>query len=394
MKLLFFDLETTGTNPGRNGIHQISGQVVIDGIVKESFDFHVQPNPKAAIEDEALAVAGVTREQIAQYPAMGTVYRQFVAMLGKYVDKYNSKDKFFLVGYNNAKICPFIKPKEQESAPGDEILDFSKGESMFNETAVFNQIEQAPEIEHGHEEKPTPEELKAAEKRMYDTIFEKEIVNNINGLSPMMTEKQFKESVRHDTDWMMKTFTFNENMMIAFVPLVISHLAWVYAEKVMKYCAEHKIPETVKLSRAVKHVRQEYVDSLKNDLDARHIQHIEKQTEEFFKEYTSDFTIFWYCVNSQYKKQFPGDIYKDMKTDAFLGVLMCRFLVDHNKRMDKIIEAKMGFAQSIKNLYMDKLETCLDAYCGNQVIECDTNIKACLKVLEKNINEIDFEITG
>lgn len=79
---------------------------------------------------------------------------------------------------------------------------------------------------------------------------------------------------------------------------------------------------------------------------------------------------------------------------SFLGVLMCRFLVDHNKRMDKIIEAKMGFAQSIKNPYMDKLETCLDAYCGNQVIECDTNIKACLKVLEKNINEIDFEITG
>lgn len=144
----------------------------------------------------------------------------------------------------------------------------------------------------------------------------------------------------------------------------------------------------------MKHVRQEYVDSLKKDLDARHIQRIEKQTEEFFKEYTSDFAIFWYCVNSQYKKQFPGDIYKDMKTDAFLGVLMCRFLVDHNKRMDKIIEAKMGFAQSIKNPYMDKLETCLDAYCGNQVIECDTNIKACLKVLEKNINEIDFEITG
>lgn len=107
MKLLFFDLETTGTNPGRNGIHQISGQVVIDGIVKESFDFHVQPNPKAAIEDEALAVAGVTREQIAQYPAMGTVYRQFVAMLGKYVDKYNSKDKFFLVGYNNAAFDKF-----------------------------------------------------------------------------------------------------------------------------------------------------------------------------------------------------------------------------------------------------------------------------------------------
>lgn len=102
MKLLFYDLETTGTNPGRNGIHQISGQIVIDGIVKESFDFHVQPNPKAVIEDASLAVAGITREQLATYPLMRQVYSQFVSMLGKYVDKYDKKDKFFLVGYNNA----------------------------------------------------------------------------------------------------------------------------------------------------------------------------------------------------------------------------------------------------------------------------------------------------
>ena len=54
MKLFFYDLETTGTNPGRNGIHQISGQIVIDGEVKEEFDFHVAPNPKAVIEKEAL----------------------------------------------------------------------------------------------------------------------------------------------------------------------------------------------------------------------------------------------------------------------------------------------------------------------------------------------------
>lgn len=102
MKLLFFDLETTGVNPGKNGIHQISGEIVIDGVSKEQFDFHVQPNPRAIIEDEALKVAGVTREQVLAYPPMRQVYSEFVAMLEKYVDKYNKKDKFFLVGYNNA----------------------------------------------------------------------------------------------------------------------------------------------------------------------------------------------------------------------------------------------------------------------------------------------------
>lgn len=102
MKLVFFDLETTGTNPGKHGIHQISGQIVIDGVIKETFDFHVQPNPKALIEDEALKVGNVTREQILAYPPMQQVYQEFVSLLGKYVDKFNKKDKFFLVGYNNA----------------------------------------------------------------------------------------------------------------------------------------------------------------------------------------------------------------------------------------------------------------------------------------------------
>ena len=38
-KRFFYDLETTGTNPGKNGIHQISGMIEIDGIVMEQFNF-------------------------------------------------------------------------------------------------------------------------------------------------------------------------------------------------------------------------------------------------------------------------------------------------------------------------------------------------------------------
>lgn len=102
MKFLYFDLETTGVNPAKNGIHQISGMIEIDGVEKERFNFHVQPNPRAIIEEQALSVAGVTREQILAYPTMQEVYSELVAMLAKYVDKYDKKDKFFLVGYNNA----------------------------------------------------------------------------------------------------------------------------------------------------------------------------------------------------------------------------------------------------------------------------------------------------
>lgn len=102
MKLLFFDIETTGTMYWKNGIHQLSGIITVDGEVKESFDFRVQPNPQAQIDPEALAVSGVTKQQIMEYPPMGEVYRDFVDMLGRYVDKFDRSDKMFLVGYNNA----------------------------------------------------------------------------------------------------------------------------------------------------------------------------------------------------------------------------------------------------------------------------------------------------
>lgn len=43
MKLFLFDLETTGTDAVKNGVHQISGRIIINGEVKENFDFKVRP---------------------------------------------------------------------------------------------------------------------------------------------------------------------------------------------------------------------------------------------------------------------------------------------------------------------------------------------------------------
>ncbi len=102
MKILFFDLETTGTNPGRHGIHQISGQIVIDGETKEEFNLFVQPNPKAQIEPEALKVCNVTQEQIMSYPPMKKIYDQLIVILERYVNRYDKGDKYFLAGYNNS----------------------------------------------------------------------------------------------------------------------------------------------------------------------------------------------------------------------------------------------------------------------------------------------------
>lgn len=102
IKKLFYDVETTGVDERQNGIHQLSGCIEIDGVVVESFNWHVAPNPKAKITEDAMKIGGVTEEQIKAYEPMEIVFKRFKAMLRKYCDPYDRKDKIYLVGYNNA----------------------------------------------------------------------------------------------------------------------------------------------------------------------------------------------------------------------------------------------------------------------------------------------------
>jgi len=116
-KIVFFDIETTGVMHWKNGIHQLSGCIAIDGEVVDKFNYKVAPNPKAIIEAEALAVGNVTIEQVQKYAPMGEVFDKFESLLSKRVDKFNKTDKYFLAGYNNASFDnPFLRAWFKQNA--------------------------------------------------------------------------------------------------------------------------------------------------------------------------------------------------------------------------------------------------------------------------------------
>jgi len=103
---MFYDLETTGTDERKHGIHQISGCIEVDDIIVETFDFKVAPHPKAQIAEGALEVSKnlqLTEEIIRAYPEMGFIHKKLTYMLGKYVDRYKANEKIYLVGFNNRK---------------------------------------------------------------------------------------------------------------------------------------------------------------------------------------------------------------------------------------------------------------------------------------------------
>ncbi len=99
-KLLFLDVETTGTDPERHGLIQLAGIIEIDGKVINTFNAKVRPFKGDAVNKEALKINGTTIEEIRQYPESETQYKKLIDLLDKFVDKYNKKDKLSIVGYN------------------------------------------------------------------------------------------------------------------------------------------------------------------------------------------------------------------------------------------------------------------------------------------------------
>lgn len=99
-KVLYFDTETTGIDPQRNGIIQLSGCIEIDGKVMEDFDYKIRPLPNDEIDPKALEVHGISKEEMDAFDDPKDVLKRFLDLLGRYCNKFDRNDKYFPAGYN------------------------------------------------------------------------------------------------------------------------------------------------------------------------------------------------------------------------------------------------------------------------------------------------------
>lgn len=111
MKEFWCDTETGGTVPSKNPLLQIAGLIIIDGDIKEEVDINLQPFPEDMINDRALEINGIHRDELLSpdrmTPAAG--YQKLMNTLKKYVDKYTPSDKFQFCAYNARFDADFIR---------------------------------------------------------------------------------------------------------------------------------------------------------------------------------------------------------------------------------------------------------------------------------------------
>ena len=126
-----------------------------------------------------------------------------------------------------------------------------------------------------------------------------------SSVTDAIPEELFKKDVMESTRLMMERLTTDEQMRVSFIPLIITQLAWMYADKAMECAARDKVSILKKLSRTLKLVHKKYDDELRRDLDYNHLQNITRQTEMCVEEMNRDLTILYFSVNQEFKRSTP-----------------------------------------------------------------------------------------
>lgn len=210
-----------------------------------------------------------------------------------------------------------------------------------------------------------------------------------------LSERKLQKEIKDDTDKMMREFSLKEQTQIAFIPLIIENLVWIYADKCVSFCAGRRISETVKLTRAVRMVKKKWQEKMDMDLNGKHQYQIKSETERFIDFCGNDFTILYFTVNRELIKHNPDMPYEELSTNALIGMTLIKFLDYINFKVFKVIKERLGRDNVIgRDPLIDSLYTSLDAYAGNYK-DFDFNekdIHACMRILEIKLNQIDFHV--
>lgn len=207
-----------------------------------------------------------------------------------------------------------------------------------------------------------------------------------------LTEQEFRQECKDISQQMLNKMSVDEQMKVAFVPLVIQHIIFTYAGNFTKYCADNRKSEYKKECREIKQLHADLLFDMKKDLDSVHIKKIVNETERFTNNCHKDLMILYFCVNGEVKKKHPkvDDV---LFTYAFITLVLVMWLHHYTKKMNELVKARLGRNDdAFMHPSVYKLIDVMQSVTGNRDIDCGGHIDTCLAILDKEIVMMEFEV--
>lgn len=104
LKAFYFDTETGGLDPVKSPILQFTGIVEVNGTEIDRINQYILPHKWSDVAIEALNVNKIDKiyeESPEKFITETEFYHNLIKFLDRFINKYDTKDKLYLVGYNS-----------------------------------------------------------------------------------------------------------------------------------------------------------------------------------------------------------------------------------------------------------------------------------------------------
>lgn len=173
-----------------------------------------------------------------------------------------------------------------------------------------------------------------------------------------------------------------EQLREIFIPLATGELIWDYVDRVLRYCADHRISETIKLSRAVKALHASYDAELAKFLDRAHLDVLDLTCRAFKEQFSYDLTVMFCTIANELNYKYAGEgvSHEDLRVNALGSIMLLRAL--------RTIPDVAALPK------MRNLDEIMEAYVAPYELDISRNVEICQKVLAKRLAGLaDMEVT-
>lgn len=204
-------------------------------------------------------------------------------------------------------------------------------------------------------------------------------------------EEAFRKECRDNVQKMLKAFTFDEHMQIAFTPHVIIDTIWYFVDKVQTYCIEHRISEFKKLSRAINELRERYRQEMCKDLSQKHLDQIHEKSVHWRELNNYHMQIMFFAMGNTLLREYKSQDYLDCMNWAYCAMKLCKLGKSYNDEINKMIRERLGDTKDAPpHWILDKLYAIMDAYLPDGFKVDDTQIDMCMRVFRNNLKQLKY----
>lgn len=189
---------------------------------------------------------------------------------------------------------------------------------------------------------------------------------------------------------MRQTFTLEESLRMAYVPVLLTKSAFRFAEDVCRQCVIHKLPHKSQ-TRIIRSASQEYIHStLGNVVSRSTLDILEEKTDLVFRNAGDDVQTLWFVVNQELKKSHPNlDEEYPFLTDLFCAVSLLHYVRHYEYHCDMMVRQRTGIHNATFSV-----QPTIDVYnallsiAGNYSINHTSMINLSVRIISMKVDEI------